>query len=102
MPRERYSLLIDEFLRGCGLYRKQLTQQHWVVTKLEYAALRLKKVKAHEERLAVRRHQRYFERLCAEHPIETTATASDLVGAALVVRKIAEYASFAVRPCDGP
>ena len=33
--RERYSLLIDEFLRGCGLYRKQLTQQHWVVTKLE-------------------------------------------------------------------
>ena len=51
--RERYSLLIDEFLRGCGLYRKQLTQQHWVVTKLEYAALRLKKVKAHEERLAV-------------------------------------------------
>ena len=52
----------------------------------------------YEERLAARRHKRYFARLCAGHPIQSTATASDLVGAAPIVRKVAEYASSVVRP----
>ena len=43
----------------------------------------------YEERLAVRRHQRYFARLCARHPIGRTAGASDLLGAAPIVRAIA-------------
>lgn len=50
--RERYSLLIDEFLRGCGMYRKQLTQQHWICNKLVTCADRIKPLKDHE-RLAV-------------------------------------------------
>ena len=56
----------------------------------------------YEEKLAVRRHKRYFAHLCAGHPIETTATESDLSGAVLcaekIVRKIAEYASSEMRP----
>ena len=54
MPRERYSLLIDEFLRGCGLYRKSLTTQHWLMTKLEVIAERIKPLKD-SERLGILR-----------------------------------------------
>ena len=50
----------------------------------------------YQERLAVRRHKRYFARLCIGHPIESTAKASDLVREAPIVRRIAEYASSAM------
>ena len=53
----------------------------------------------YKERLAARRHKRYFARLCAEHPIETTATALDLVGAAPIVRGIAESAGSVFCMC---
>ena len=46
----------------------------------------------YEEQLAARLHKRYFAHLCAKHPIGRTATASDLVGAAMIVRGIAEGA----------
>ena len=39
----------------------------------------------YEDRLDALRHSRYFARLCAGHPIETTATASDIPGAAPIV-----------------
>ena len=41
------------------------------------------------ERLAARRHKRYFARLCEKHPIGRPATASDVLGAAPIVRGIA-------------
>ena len=65
--RERYSLLIDEFLRGCGLYRKQLTQQHNICKKLVTCAERIKPLKM-DERLAVLR--RDLEALNKELPQE--------------------------------
>ena len=46
----------------------------------------------YKDRLDTRRHSRYFARLCAEHPIETTVTASDILGADPTVRGIAECA----------
>ena len=52
----------------------------------------------YEERLAARRHNRYFARLCAEHPIETTVVASDILGAAPIVRRVAEFAGSVLRP----
>ena len=52
----------------------------------------------YKERLAVRRHKRYFEQLCVDQPIESTATASDMVGAALIVRTFADYAGSVVCP----
>ena len=42
-----------------------------------------------EERLAVTRHKRYFAQLCVEHPVESEARATDVLGAAPVVRGIA-------------
>ena len=45
-----------------------------------------------DEGLAVRRHKRYFRQLCAEHPIEGTAVASDVLGAIPIVRGIATCA----------
>ena len=51
----------------------------------------------YEERLATRRHHRYFAGLCAEHPIETTLAASDILGAAPIVRRIAESAGSVLR-----
>ena len=38
------------------------------------------------ERLAARRHKRYFADLCEKHPIGRRATASDVLGAANIVR----------------
>ena len=59
------------------------------------------------ERLAARRHKRYFADLLEKHPIGTTAsekhpigrtaTASDLLGAAPIVRGIAECAGSVLR-----
>ena len=46
----------------------------------------------YEERLAVSRHNRYFARLCAEHPIGEAAAASDVLGAAPIVRGISACA----------
>ena len=40
----------------------------------------------YEERLAARRHKRYFARLREKHPIRRPATASDVLGAAPAVR----------------
>ena len=50
-----------------------------------------------EERLALHRHKRYFANLCVQHPIEGTATAADLLGAAPIVRGIAECAASFLR-----
>ena len=49
------------------------------------------------ERLAARRHKRYFARLCEKHPIGRPATASDVLGADPAVRGIAECAGFVLR-----
>ena len=49
------------------------------------------------ERLAARRHKRYFADLCDKHPIGRTATASDVPGAAPAVRGIAECAGLVLR-----
>ena len=49
------------------------------------------------ERLAARRHKRYFAQLCDEHPIGETANASDALGAANIVRGIAECAGSVLR-----
>ena len=44
------------------------------------------------ERLAACRHKRYFAKSLREHPIGKTATASDVLGAALIVGEIAKGA----------
>ena len=49
------------------------------------------------ERLAARRHKRYFADLCEEHPLGRTTTASDVLGAANIVRGIAECAGSVLR-----
>ena len=49
------------------------------------------------QRLAARRHKRYFTDLCEKHPLGTTATASDLLGADPIVRGIAEAAGSVMR-----
>ena len=54
-----------------------------------------------EERLAARRHKRYFTHLCATHPFGGTSTALDALGAALVVGGIAACAGSVLRP-SGP
>ena len=46
----------------------------------------------YEEFLAARRHSRHFEKLVVEHPIESAATASDVLGADPIVRGIAACA----------
>ena len=51
----------------------------------------------YEERLAARRHKRYFADLCEKHPIGRTATASDVLGAAPAVRGIAACAGSVLR-----
>ena len=51
----------------------------------------------YEERLAARRHKRYFARLCEKHPIGRPGTASDVLGAAPAVRGIAECAGLVLR-----
>ena len=43
----------------------------------------------YEEFLAARRRRRYFDKLVVEHPIGRAATASDVLGAAPIVRGIA-------------
>ena len=50
-----------------------------------------------DERLAARRHKRYFADLCDKHPIGRTLDASDLLGAAPIVRGIAERAGSVMR-----
>ena len=50
-----------------------------------------------EEFLAKLRHKRYFAHLCNEHPIGEKATASDVLGAAPIVRGIAGYAGSVLR-----
>ena len=55
----------------------------------------------YEERLAARRHKRYFTHLCATHPFGGTSTALDALGAALVVGGIAACAGSVLRP-SGP
>ena len=52
-----------------------------------------------EERLGIRRHKRYFARLCAEHPIGRAAPASEIRGAAPIVEGIAECAGSVL--CTG-
>eukprot|EP01047_Picozoa_sp_COSAG01_P058407 COSAG01_NODE_6880_length_3455_cov_2.043206_2_plen_93_part_00 len=54
--RERYTLIIDQFLRGCGLYRRSLAQQNWLMDKLETIAERIKPLKV--RRAAVAPHIR--------------------------------------------
>ena len=49
------------------------------------------------ERLAARRHKRYFADMCEKHPLGRTATASDVLGAANIVRGIAECAGSVLR-----
>ena len=49
------------------------------------------------ERLAARRHKRYFADLCEKHPLGRTATASDVLGAANTVRGIAGCAGDLLR-----
>ena len=49
------------------------------------------------ELLAARRHKRYFADLCEKHPIERAATASDVLGAANIVRGIAECTGCVLR-----
>ena len=49
------------------------------------------------ERLAARRHKRYFADLLEKHPIGRTATASDVLGAAPAVRGIAGCAGDILR-----
>ena len=49
------------------------------------------------ERLAARRHKRYFADLCEKHPIGITATAPDTLGADPIVRGIAAYAGCVLR-----
>ena len=49
------------------------------------------------ERLASRRHKRHFEDLCEKHPHGRTAIASDLLGAAPIVRGIAACAGSVLR-----
>ena len=49
------------------------------------------------ERLAARRHKRYFADLCDKHPLGRTATASDVLGAANIVRRIAKAAGSVMR-----
>ena len=49
------------------------------------------------ERLAARRHKRYFAHLCDKHPIEGTANSSDILGAAPIVRGIAGCAGSVLR-----
>ena len=51
----------------------------------------------YEEWLAARRHRRYFATLLVEHPPESTATASELLGADPIVRGIAECAGSVLR-----
>ena len=51
----------------------------------------------YEERLAARRHKRYFAQLCAKHPIGKKVEASDVLGAAPAVRGIAACAGFVLR-----
>ena len=48
----------------------------------------------YEELLAARRHKRHFADLCDKHPIASTATASDLLGADPIVRGIAACAGL--------
>ena len=43
----------------------------------------------HEDWLAARRHGRYFAQLRADHPIGSTAPASEILGAAPILRGIA-------------
>ena len=50
-----------------------------------------------EERLGARRHKHQFARLCVKHPIKTTVTASDLLGAGPIVRGIAACAGSVFR-----
>ena len=52
-----------------------------------------------EDKLAARRHKRYFARLCAEHPIGRAAPASEIRGAAPIVEGIAECAGSVL--CTG-
>ena len=51
----------------------------------------------YEERLAARRRKRYFAQLCEKHPLGRTATASDVLGAANIVRGIAKAAGSVMR-----
>ena len=53
----------------------------------------------YKERLALRRHSRYFAQLRVDHPIGETATAADLLGAATIVKGIAEHAGSVL--CTG-
>ena len=49
------------------------------------------------ERLAARRHKRYFAHACLQHPIGRKTTASDVLGARPIVRGIAEFAGSVLR-----
>ena len=51
----------------------------------------------YEERLATRRHQRYFANLCDKYPIGDMARPSDVLGAAPIVRGISACAGSVFR-----
>ena len=51
----------------------------------------------YDERLAARRHKRYFAQLCAKHPIGKKVEASDVLGAAPIVQGIAACAGSVLR-----
>ena len=71
---------------------KELTQENRELRDIcEESGIR------YEERLALRRHRKYFATLLGEHPPGRRATASDLLGAAPIVRGIATCAGRAGR-----
>ena len=51
----------------------------------------------YEERIAARRHKRYFAQLSTQHPIGRRATASDILGSAPTIRAIAEGTGSVLR-----
>lgn len=57
---ERYGLLIESYLRGCGsIYRYELYKQNDITNQLTEVALKIKEIKNKEERLeAVKYHLR--------------------------------------------
>jgi hypothetical protein len=54
---ERYSLLIEAYLRGCGsIYRKELSKQATIVDQLTTVAYKIKEVRKKEDRTPTLRH----------------------------------------------
>jgi hypothetical protein len=59
---ERYGLLLEAYLRGCGtIYRGELHKQNDIVEQLTSVALKIKEVKKEERLESVRYHLRQIE-----------------------------------------